>query len=88
MLVSFCIDCESIVKLFLLNHAHYMQDARHAQCKPPPNSDVARLKAVFKDYSCDGVHKAWTKVEKAELLKGLKQQIQESRIRTAMDNFK
>ena len=50
--------------------------------------DVAKLKVVLRDYSCEGVPKAWTKLEKDELLKGLKQQIQESRMRSAMEIFK
>ena len=66
----------------------FIQDVDLVRIRPPPNMDVAKLKAVLKDYSCEGVPKAWTKLEKDELLKGLKQQIQESRMRTAMETFK
>ena len=66
----------------------FIQDVDLVRIRPPPNMDVAKLKAVLRDYSCEGVPKAWTKFEKDELLKGLKQQIQESRMRTAMETFK
>lgn len=64
-----------------------LEGARRSKSRPPDNADVAKLRAVQKKYSLSSELRIWSKEEKKELVKGVKQQVQESRIRSAMEMF-
>ncbi|MCO5580292.1 hypothetical protein L7F22_034158 [Adiantum nelumboides] len=63
------------------------QSAAWGKSRPPENADVAKFKAMQKKYCLTFEPKSWTKEEKIELVKGVQQQVQESRIRSLMDLY-
>ncbi|KAH7365264.1 hypothetical protein KP509_18G017800 [Ceratopteris richardii] len=60
---------------------------QRAKCRPPENPDVAKFMLMREKFCPTLEPKPWTKEERIELVKGVEQQVQESRIRSLMDTY-
>jgi hypothetical protein len=55
---------------------------------PLPNVDVEIHRKLYSQFPVDSNVRKWTQKERESLIKGVRQQVQECRLRTAMEEFR
>ncbi len=84
--------CAAIQKhLTFFSCGYWFQVAQPGELKvkgPLPNVDVEIHRKLYSQFPVDSNVRKWTQKERESLIKGVRQQVQEYRLRTAMEEFR